>query len=191
MAKFAPFIALLTLLWSVSASAHGPVRQKVVEKVTVNAPAEKVWEAIKDLCSIKTWHPKVKDCALEGDLKQNAKRKLSLADGGFIVQTLKQYDEEKRLYSFKFNFDDVSAAKTIVYAGQEIQVPVLPVANYSDSLEIKQKGEKTEVIWKGAFYRAYMNNNPPPEMNEDAAVRAVTEFYRNGLAKLKQVVEEP
>jgi mxaD protein len=189
MSKSAPIIAFLTLLWSASALAHGPVRQKVEEKVTINAPAEKVWEAIRDLCSIKTWHPKVKDCTLEGE--QNTKRKLSLADGGWIVETLKQHDEKKRLISFKFNFDDVSAAKTIVYAGQEIQVPVLPVANYSDSLEVKQQGEKTEVIWKGAFYRAYMNNNPPPEMNEDAAVRAVSEFYRSGLDKLKQVVEKP
>lgn len=192
MHKFAALFSLLVLLWPVSAWAHGPVRQKVEEKVTINAPAEKVWEAIKEFCSIKQWHPKVSDCTLEGSSKKGAKSKLTLANGGWIVEELKNYDDQKMMYSYKFNIDDMSTAKTIVHASQEVKVPVLPVANFSGSIEVKKKADNTaEVIWKGAFYRAYMNNNPPPEMNEEAAIQAVTDFYRSGLDNLKQLVEKP
>lgn len=192
MRKFMAFFPLLALLWAVSASAHGPVRQKVEETVTINASAEKVWETIKELCSLKQWHPKVSDCTQEGATNKGAKRKLTLANSGWIVEELKNYNDKKMMYSYKFNVDDMSAAKTIVHASQEVKVPVLPVANYSGSIEVKKKGDNAaEVIWKGAFYRAYMNNNPPPEMNEEAAIRAVTDFYRSGLDNLKQLVEKP
>lgn len=191
MRNIAALFSLLALLWSLSALAHGPVRQKVEEKVTINAPAGKVWEAIKEFCAIKQWHPKVTDCSEEGDHKKGAKRKLTLTDGGWIVQELKNYNDKKMMYSYKFNVDDMNAIKTIVHASQELKVPVLPVANYSGSIEVKQKGDNAaEVIWKGAFYRAYMNNNPPPEMNEEAAIKAVTDFYRSGLDNLKQLLEK-
>lgn len=186
------FFSLSMLLWTAQAPAHGPVRQKVEEAVTINAPAQKVWEAIKEPCSIKEWHPEVTDCSQEGASNKGAKRKLILKNGGWIVEELKNYNDKRMMYSYKFNLDDMSAAKTIVHANQEIKVPVLPVANYSDSIEVKKIDANTaKVIWKGAFYRAYMNNNPPPEMNEAAATGTVTAFYRSGLDNLKQLIEKP
>jgi len=34
-----------------------------------------------------------------------------------------------------------------------------------------------------------MNNEPPPELNEEAAIKAVTGVYRLGLDALKQKLE--
>ena len=34
-----------------------------------------------------------------------------------------------------------------------------------------------------------MNNEPPPELNEEAAIKAVTGVYRSGLDALKQKLE--
>lgn len=182
------FFPLLALLWAVSASAHGPVRQKVEETATINAPAEKVWEAIKEFCSIQEWHPKVTGCHHDGAYKKGAKRKLTLANGGWIVEELKQYNDKKWMYAYKIK--QMSAAKTIVHASQEVEVPVLPVANFAGSLEVKKIDDNTaKVIWKGAFYRAYMNNNPPAEMNEEVATKSVQEYYRSGLDNLKQRLE--
>jgi len=35
----------------------------------------------------------------------------------------------------------------------------LPVNNYSSTITVKDVGGKTEVEWKGAFYRGFMNND--------------------------------
>jgi hypothetical protein len=45
------------------------------------------------------------------------------------------------------------------------------------------------VQWDGAFYRGYPNNDPPPDLNDDAAIKAVTGLYQAGLAALKAKVE--
>jgi hypothetical protein len=45
------------------------------------------------------------------------------------------------------------------------------------------------VEWRGAFYRAYPNNDPPPEKNDEAAVKAITGVYKSGLENLKKLVE--
>lgn len=33
------------------------------------------------------------------------------------------------------------------------------------------------------------NNDPPPELSDEAAVKAVSELYRGGLAALKKKIE--
>jgi hypothetical protein len=68
-------------------------------------------------------------------------------------------------------------------------VKVLPVKNYSSSISVKGDGGKSTVEWRGAFYRGFMNNDPPPELNDDAAKKAVTGVYRAGLDALKQKME--
>ena len=45
------------------------------------------------------------------------------------------------------------------------------------------------VEWRGAFYRGFMNNDPPPELNDEAAKKAVSGVYRAGLDALKQKME--
>jgi len=190
MRKLIILVPLLTLIWTSMASAHGPVRQKVQEEIAINAPAEKVWEIIKTPCSMKQWHPEVIDCTLKGEAKKGAEIKVSLKNGGWIVEALKKIDDKKMTFSYKFNTDDISISKTIVHANKEIGVPVLPVANYSGSLTVKKVDDKTsKVIWKSAFYRAYMNNNPPEEMNEEAGIKAVTQFMTSGLENLKKTLE--
>ena len=43
--------------------------------------------------------------------------------------------------------------------------------------------------WRGAFYRGYLNNDPPAELNDEAAVAAVSGVYRAGLEALKKRLE--
>ena len=45
------------------------------------------------------------------------------------------------------------------------------------------------VEWGGAFYRGYPNNDPPPELNDEAAIAAVTGLYHDGLEGLKAKIE--
>ena len=44
--------------------------------------------------------------------------------------------------------------------------------------------------WRGAFYRGYPNNDPPPELSDEAAIKAVSGLYRAGLDALKKKLEQ-
>jgi hypothetical protein len=58
------------------------------------------------------------------------------------------------------------------------------------SIDLTENGGNTVVSWKAGYYRAYMNNNPPEEMNEEAANSAVTGILQAGLKNLKALAEK-
>lgn len=187
MNKKYPVVWFLLMFLTAAAQAHGPVRQKAEEEITINAPAEKVWGLIKNYGDM-SWHPLIRDAKADKGNEKGSVRVLTLKDGGTITEELKKYDDKKMSYSYKIT--DMSAAKTITHAGAEEKVPVLPVDNYAATLEVEPKGDNSVVFWKAAYYRAYMNNNPPPEMNEQAANAAVTAVLQEGLKNLKALAEK-
>ena len=75
------------------------------------------------------------------------------------------------------------------YEITDVDVKVLPVKNYSAMISVKGEGDKSKVTWKAAFYRGYMLNDPPPELNEAAAKKAVTGVLKSGLEALKKKLE--
>ncbi len=180
-------MSVLLFFFSALAYAHGPVRQKAEEEILIDAPAEKVWGIIKDYGDM-SWHHGIKSVTNQDGNKKGAIRVLTLNDGGTITEELKKYDEAKMSYSYKIT--EMSTAKTITHAGAEEKVPVLPVDNYAATIEVEPQGDKSKVSWKAAYYRAYMNNNPPAEMNEEAANTAVTAVLKQGLANLKTLAEK-
>jgi len=187
MKNFTLMVAVLLFFFTAAASAHGPVRQKAEEEITINAPAEKVWAIIKNYGDM-SWHPDIFNTTTEGGNKKGATRVLTLKDGGTITEELKKYDEAKMSYAYKIT--DMSTAKTITHAGVEEKVPVLPVDNYSATIEVEAKGDTSVVSWTAGYYRAYMNNNPPAEMNEEAANAAVSAVLKTGLINLKTLAEK-
>lgn len=169
---FALAIALSILL-PVTAIAHGPTRQKVTETVEINASPEKVWEVIGNFQDM-SWHPAIAKLEGNGANAVDATRVLTLQSGGTIAEKLIKYDVENKRYKYEIT---------------DVDVKVLPVNNYSSMLSVKGEGDKSTVEWKGAFYRGFMNNNPPPELNDEAAAKAVKAVYRGGLDALKEKVE--
>ena len=160
-------------LFPTLASAHGPSRQKVTETVEINAPADKVWAVIGNFQDM-SWHPAVAKLEGSGGNDANATRILTLTSGGTIDEKLLSNDAAKKIYKYEIT---------------QVDPKVLPVNNYSSSLSVKGEGDKSTVEWKGAFYRGFMNNDPPPELNDEAAVKAVKGVYRGGLDALKSKVE--
>jgi mxaD protein len=174
-------------LFASAVQAHGPVRQKVEEEITINAPAQKVWDIIKNFDDM-SWLPAVKSTSGKGGNEKGATRELTLKDGGTITEELKKYDDAGKTYAYKIT--EMSTAKTITHAGAEEKVPVFPVDNYAANIEVEAKGETSVVSWKAGFYRAYTNNNPPAEMNEEAANTAVKGVFKDGLENLKKLAEK-
>jgi len=174
-------LAFFLFLFSAVASAHGPVRGKMTATVDIDAPAAEVWEIIKNFDDM-SWHPSIKSTEGTGGNEKGATRVLTLASGGTITEELKKYDPSKMSYTYKIT--DMSVVKTIQHAGQDEDIPVLAVDNYQGKLTVTQKGDASEVTWVATYYRGYMNNNPPEELNEETADEQVTAVLEAGLTSL-------
>ena len=167
-------IFLILMMCNSSIFAHGPTRQKVSEKIIINASVDKVWSVIKDFHHMN-WHPMVQETKGSGDNLLGSTRILILESGGVIEELLEKYDEVEMKYFYRII---------------NVDVDVLPVSNYSSWVMVKAKDKNTsEVIWKGAFYRGYPNNDPPEALSDKAAKKAITKMYQSGLNALKKAIE--
>ncbi|MGD9542845.1 MAG: SRPBCC family protein [Methylocystis sp.] len=152
-------------------AAHGASPLKVVETTIVDAPPEKVWSLVSDFAHAGWLPGVVRVEATGGDVPDQARRRLILADGGVIEELLTKRDAERMLLGVHREGDDLKR---------------LPATNYTALITLRPaEGGKTEVEWKARFYRGYPNNDPPPEMNDDVALAAVTALQRAYLAALK------
>ena len=173
LALAAAATGFLSLLAPLTSWAHGPSRQKVTETIEINAPVDKVWAVIGNFQDM-SWHPAVAKTEGSGGNETNAKRTLTLGSGGTIEEQLDEYDAQGHMYHYEIT---------------KVDPKVLPVNDYSSKLSVEGEGDKSTVTWWGAFYRGYMNNDPPPELNDEAAKTAVVGVYKAGLEALKAKIE--
>ena len=168
-------IALFGIVLPHAGWAHGPSRQKITETIQINAPPAKVWATIADFHDM-SWLPGVaKTTGAGGNEPDVAKRQLTLDGGATIDESLDKYDAGAMSYSYRID---------------KVDVNVVPVNNYSATIIVlPAEGGKSTVEWRGAIYRGYPNNDPPPELNEEAALKAVGKVYRAGIESLKKKVE--
>ena len=171
-----PIIAAVVGLGLAPAAAHGPSRQKLIETIDIDQPTAKVWAIIRDFDSFAKWFPGAASSAADKGNEVGSVRTIVLKAPGDpkIVEELLSYDDAKHTYH---------------YAIKEVDVKVLPVNNYSSTIRVTGEGDKSTVEWKGAFYRGFVNNDPPPELSDEAAVKAVTGVYKAGLEALKAKIE--
>lgn len=80
-------------------------------------------------------------------------------------------DPQKRMYKYMIT---------------DVAVEVLPVTNYSSTLQVNDKEGKAEVVWKAGYYRGFPNNDPPAGQDDEAATAAVTGVYQAGLDALAE-----
>ena len=167
--------AAATLVVCGAAQAHGPVRLKLELSETLDATPDEVWAEIGRFDDM-SWHPAVVRTELtsaDATTPDVSTRVLHLnAEGNpTISEQLTKWQPEKRCYAYMIT---------------EVDVKVLPVTNYASTLCVKDASGKAEVVWKGGFYRGYPNNDPPAELNDEAATKAVTGIYQAGLDALAE-----
>ncbi|WGS17225.1 MULTISPECIES: SRPBCC family protein [unclassified Bradyrhizobium] len=162
-------LAVLGAAW-----AHGPTRRKVQESIEIDAPQAKVWAVIGNFQDM-SWLAGVSKTEGDKGNEIGATRRLTLTQGATIDEELYKYDADMMSYSYRITAVDVK---------------VLPVTNYSSTLTVSPAPDgKAKLEWAGAFYRGYPNNDPPPELNDEAAMKAVSGLYRAGLEALKKKIE--
>jgi hypothetical protein len=167
--------AALLLPPAAALGAHGTTPLKVVQELEIDAPPAKVWEVVSDFQNW-TWLPGVARIeGTGGNTPDQAKRKLFMEDGGAIEESLTKFDAERM--SLRYHVDSVDLKR-------------LPATNYSSIVTVRAAGDgKSSVEWKGRFYRGYPYANPPPELSDEVAEKAVADLQRADLAALKARVE--
>ncbi|CAL1238794.1 SRPBCC family protein [Candidatus Methylocalor cossyra] len=157
-----------------AALAHGPTPQKVVETVEIAAPIGRVWQAVADFGAIASWNPALKASTGAGGNQPGGKRLLTFGNGEQLEEQLDSYDPTQYEYSYRMTRPNVAA---------------LPASSYSAVLRLTPLGERTRVEWKSRLYRGDTGNEPPEHLSDEAAVRAMTGFFRAGLDQLKTTLE--
>ena len=171
----AAVLAWCPAMAALPARAHDAQRVKTVASVHIAVPPAKVWEVIGHFCDM-SWDRLVARTAGDGDDTPDATRTITLKNGGVLPdEELVRYEPQNFTYA------------TFL---PHVDVHVLPVTNYSSILVVlPQPDGGSRVEWRSAFYRGYPNFGPPPELNEAAAIRAVTALTQPALDGLKARLE--
>jgi mxaD protein len=157
------------------AASHGPTPQKVMETIAIAAPPEKVWDTVKDFTSLAAWNPLVESSEGRGGNAAGGDRDVVLKSGGKLVDSLDEYAADTMSYSYRLATPDIKA---------------FPVSFYSATLIVKPGANGgSEVEWDARLYRADTGNFPSETENDQAAIEAMTKFFKAGLEHLKQKLE--
>jgi len=157
-----------------TAWADPPKRLHVTETVQIKAPLDKVWATVKDFDGLAKWHPALASDELTSGSNGTvgATRKLTLKNGGAVLEKLTAYDEATHSYRYI------------------ITESPLPVAHYSSTLIVRAgKDGTTKVVWSGRFTRKNTSENPPEAESDEGAVKLIKSVYRGGLDNLKKMLE--
>jgi mxaD protein len=169
-------LASVTLLSACATNgvSGGANQLSAVETVVINAPAEKVWSKVANFGDLGAWHPAVAKTEITSGVNntQGAVRKLTLQDGGTIVETLTNYNASAMTYSYVINEG------------------VLPLSAYASTIQVKPLSNATaEVTWKGGFKRKDTSATPAKGQDDEAATSTAHAVYRGGLDNLKKITE--
>lgn len=172
--QFATIAAAFVIIPSI-ALAHGPTRQKVSESVEIDATPEQVWSVLGDFSDM-SWHPRVESVEATDGTNVGSLRTITYTSGETMEEELSRYDADR----FRFG----------TFVGST-NIEVIPATNYSSNVTVEPGEEEgtSTVTWNAAFYRGYPNNDPPEDLNDEAAIEGVTLYIWDGLGGLKQAVE--
>jgi mxaD protein len=169
-------LSLAALCLTIPAYAHGPTPQKAKESITINAPVAKVWAAVNQFDDIANWHPDLKKSEGDGKNQSGGIRTLTFKNDASLVEELDYYNEQEHEYSYRLKTENTAA---------------LPTSSHSVELKVThgESAESSIVTIKSRFYRGDTGNTPPENLNDEAAVKAMTQFFKNGLNSLKTKFE--
>lgn len=130
MKRLTRYLCLALSLMVFGAHAHGPTPQKAMQSITINAPVDKVWAAIKEFDDIATWHPDLKTSTGDGKNVADGVRTLTLQNGEQLTESLDFYSDKDHEYNYRLKNENVKA---------------LPVSSYTNNIQVKP-GESADLI---------------------------------------------
>jgi mxaD protein len=164
-------LATLFCLIPSLAMAHGPTPQKVLGEIDLKADPKTVWGIVADFGGIAKW-----DDDLKSSVSTGKSRMLTFKNGESLREDLDDYDEAHLSYTYRM-FDP--------------NLKALPASSYSATLTVSPKpGGGTHVEWLARVYRGDTGNEPPDELNDDAAKEALGRLVTEGLKGIKALSEK-
>ena len=107
-----------------------------------------------------------------------SKRELIFSDKKKISHSLEKFDETKRKITWRII---------------ETDNDILPVNSYSAMLMVTEKKgvkNKSVLMYKAAFYRGFMGNDPPENLNDENSKKKVITFVKKNISGIKSIVEK-
>ena len=173
--RFALAAAFAAALPITPAFAHGPTPHKAEETVTIARPPAEVWKAVADFDALAKWNPAVKSSVASKGNAPGSERTVVLAAGGELIDSLDTYDAAAMSYGYRLYQENVEA---------------FPVSYYTAELSVKPADGGSEVVWSARYYRGDTHNDPPENLNDAAAQKAIHDLFRAGLDNLKRTLEK-
>ncbi len=151
-------MALIAGLIILTSGASAPAME-VTKRIQAPGEITAVWKIAGAFCSIRDWHPAVKQCeqVTEGD---DTFRILTLQDGGKIKEKLTDSSDES------YNYEIVESP--------------LPVKDYKATLSVEPGRNEgfTMVVWTAEF--------EPAGASEQDARKTISGIFGDGLKGIKQ-----
>ena len=166
--------AVMLTACATSATKSTAANLAVEEKVTINAPADKVWAKVGNYGDLGAFHPAVAKTEIKSGTNNTvgAVRLLTLQDGGTVNETLTQYNAAGMTYAYVINES------------------VLPVSHYSAKIMVKPiSANVSEVVWNANFARKDPSATPAKGQDDEAATGTIHAVFKGGLDNLKKITE--
>lgn len=169
-------VSLLPLI-PLSAGAHGAAALRFEKTVTIKAAPAKVWALLKDFGNVQAWHAGVESTTVEQKKDENGDdatyRTVKLKNGGVMYEKLRSIDDAGMRLKYEY----------------VLEKSTLQMSNFYPTITVTGSGNESVVTVKGSYTRADSSNIPKPEQNDDAATKAINDFFDPGLESLKKVAE--
>lgn len=171
------FVILVLVLLPSFGFAHGPTPQKAKESIEIKVPLEITWAAVKQFDKISEWHGDLRGSTGDGRLESGGIRTLTFQNGEQLSDELDFFSDKDHEYSFRIKTENTKA---------------LPVSSYSVTVQVEpgSADQSSIITFKSRFYRGDTGNTPSETLNDEAAVNAMTTYFKNGLAGLKRKLEQ-
>ncbi|MFO1101849.1 MAG: SRPBCC family protein [Methylocystis sp.] len=168
-------LGLFALLICAPALAHGPTPIKIDESIVIAAEPKAVWAVAGKFDGLANWHPDIQSVKATAADAAGAEREIVFKKGGVLKEGLDEVDAGSFKLSWRMSDPNLDA---------------MPVSSYTLTFTIEPAPAGGSLVkWYGRLYRGDTSNEPPENLNDDAARAAMTSFLLDGLQGLKKKVE--
>ncbi len=161
-------LPILAALAATLLSAQAARAVEVSQTVSTTAPPAKVMAVMGQFDAIAAWLPGVESSPADKGNEGGSVRVITLKAPGSPKVT-------ERL--------TISTTTGYSYTISQVDPKVLPVAEYSSSLNVAPSGTGSVVTWQGSF-------KPAGGADDATAEKAITGLYRAGLDNIKVLAEK-
>lgn len=138
--------------------------KSVVTSMNINAPANKVWEAIAIGSGLNKWFPVIATCELDG-VGVGAKRRCTTIQGAALKETILTINSEAKLFQYAIDEQNM-----------------MPTANVIGTIHVTDASNgSTNVTWIATF-------DLLDPLMEEQVLKGIDELYQMGIKGLEQFV---